>query len=204
MEKTFEAVVFDLGGVLIDWNPNYVFEPMFGSKEELDHFFGEVCTPDWNELQDAGRSLQEATEEKVREFPAFETAIRAYYGRWTEMIGGAFIGTVEILETLIGMDDYELLALTNWSYETWPYALDNFEFLSWFDGIMVSSQERMKKPDPAFYQLLTDRYGLTIEKTIFIDDNKRNIESAREFGFHSIHFTSPYKLEDELRILGVL
>jgi 2-haloacid dehalogenase len=204
MAQEFDTIVFDLGGVLIDWNPNYVFEPMFEDKEELTHFFKHVCTPDWNELQDAGRLLKEATEVKVREFPSYEVAIRAYYGRWTEMIGGAFIETVEILENLRKTNEFQLLALTNWSHETWPYAVENFEFLTWFDGIMVSGQEKMKKPDPAFYKLLADRYDLTIPKTIFIDDNKRNIESAREFGFCSIHFTSPYSLEDELRILGVL
>src|SRR5215213_3671959 len=147
------AIIFDLGGVLIDWNPSYVFDKMIPDEKRKRHFFENVCTPDWNEEQDAGRSLKEATEELVTKFPDHEENIRAYYDRWAEMLGGPIHGTVEVLRDLKDAG-IKLYALTNWSQETFPVALDRYEFLHWFHGRIVSGEEKTRKPFLQIYQSL--------------------------------------------------
>lgn len=200
-----DTVIFDLGGVLIDWNPNFVFDKIFQDDEERrKYFFENVCTHDWNERQDAGYPLQQATDEKVAEFPEWEMEIRAFYGRWEEMLGDAVQGTVDILRQLKEADSYQLLALTNWSAETFPKALVKFEFLQWFEGIVVSGQEKTRKPFPEFFQVLFERYEVEPQRALFIDDNLRNIKGGEAFGMQGIHFTSSEQLAEELRNAGVL
>jgi 2-haloacid dehalogenase len=202
--KPINAIVFDLGGVLIDWNPEYLYNKIFSSDEERRWFLSTVCTGDWNEQQDEGRSLQEGTEHLVRQFPAHEASIRAYYGRWKEMLGGPIHETVEIFRQLKFHTDLKLYALTNWSAETFPVALELFEFLHWFDGRLVSGEEKIRKPFPEIYRLLIDRFGIEPQKAIYIDDNIRNVLPARELGFIGIHFRTPALLKEELKGLGVL
>jgi len=196
--SAINTIVFDLGGVLIDWNPDYVYRTIFEKEEERKWFYENICTSDWNEEQDAGRSLAEATELLVSKFPAHEKNIRAYYGRWTEMLGGPIYGTVEILESLKLKKQHKLYALTNWSHETFPVALDRYEFLHWFDGRLVSGEEKTRKPFLKIYQLLIDRFNIDASKAIYIDDNARNLEPAAQLGFSTIHFRSPGQLQDEL------
>jgi len=171
-------IIFDLGGVLIDWNPRYVFDTLIPDEEKRAFFFNNVCTSAWNIQQDAGRSILEATESKIEEFPEHEELIRVYYDRWEEMLGGAIQDTVDYLEELVATKKYRIYALTNWSRETFPIALDKYEFLSWFEGIVVSGVEHMKKPDKEIYDLIMKRYSLTGNETIFIDDNPDNVEGA--------------------------
>lgn len=204
MEKKFDTVIFDLGGVLIDWNPRYLYRKIFKTEEEIDWFLQNVCTSDWNEQQDAGRSFEDATEELLGRFPEHEAAIRAWYGRWQETISGDLPGTVEILKTIKENNGHKIYALTNWSAQTFPWALANFDFLHWFEGIVVSGIEKTRKPFPEFYQILIDRYSVNPAKAIFIDDSHRNIVGAQALGIHGIHFQSPAQLKDELRRLGVL
>lgn len=204
MNKKIEAVIFDLGGVLIDWNPSYVFDKMFENEEKKKHFFENICTPDWNEKQDAGRTIKEANEELLAKHPEWKEYIEAYYGRWEEMLGGPIHETVEIFKQLKESGKYKLYALTNWSAETFPVALELYEFLHWFDGRVVSGEEKMRKPFPEFYQLILDRFHLTPEHTLFIDDNLRNIKAAEEIGLRTIVFESPQQLKEELHRLGIL
>ena len=200
-----DTIIFDLGGVLIDWNPDYVFDKIFGDDEERRTcFFQKICTMDWNERQDAGYPLQKATDEKVAEFPEWEMEIRAYYGRWEEMLGEPVHGSVDILRQLKNENRYRLLALTNWSAETFPVALRRFGFLHWFEGTVVSGAEGTRKPFPEFYHILFDRYKVKPEQAIFIDDNFRNVEAGRSLGLHGIHFQSPEGLAEELERLDVL
>jgi 2-haloacid dehalogenase len=199
-----DAIIFDLGGVLIDWNPSYVFDKMFEDEEQKKHFFENICTSDWNEKQDAGRSLKEATEELVTKHPEWKAYIEAYYGRWEEMLGGPIHGTVEILKQLKEQEKYKLYALTNWSAELFPIALERYDFLHWFDGRVVSGEEKMRKPFSEFYQLLLDRFGLNVEETLFIDDNTRNAKAAEAMGLKTIIFKSPFQLKEELAKLGIL
>jgi 2-haloacid dehalogenase len=202
--KPVNTIVFDLGGVLIDWNPEYLYNKIFPSDEERRWFLSTVCTLDWNEQQDEGRSLQAGTEHLVRQFPAHEASIRAYYGRWKEMLGGPIHETVEIFRQLKFHTDLKLYALTNWSAETFPVALELYEFLHWFDGRLVSGEEKVRKPFPEIYRLLIDRFGIEPQKAIYIDDNIRNVLPAREMGFIGIHFRTPALLREELKGLGVL
>ena len=198
------TIIFDLGAVLIDWNPHYMYRTLFANEQEMKNFLADVCTSDWNEEQDAGRPLQEGTELLVAQFPQHEAYIRAFYGRWSEMLGEPFQGTVDIFKQLKASGRYKIYALTNWSAETFPVALERYDFLSWFDGIVVSGTEKMRKPTPEFYQILLDRYAVNASEALFIDDNYRNILAAEKMGIKSIHFTSSQQLEMELKSLDII
>lgn len=204
MNKNFETIIFDLGAVLIDWNPRHLYRKIFKTEEEISWFLENICTSEWNDEQDAGRSFEEATEELLTRHPEWVEPIRAWYGRWQETIQGPIQGTVDILKTIKESENYRLYALTNWSAQTFPWALDTFEFLHWFEGIVISGVEKMRKPQPEFYQILFDRYHVNPRNTLFIDDNARNIETGKSIGLTTIHFQSPSQLHTELHQLGVL
>jgi len=189
-----KIIVFDLGGVLIDWNPKHLYRKLIDDEDEIDSFLTEVCSPEWNIKQDAGRALAEATAERVALFPDKRSLIEAFYDRWEEMLGGEISDTVEILRELKGSGG-KLYALTNWSGETFPIALRRFDFLHWFEGTVVSGVEKLAKPDPAIFNLLLNRYELQAQDCLFIDDSKTNVEAAKKIGFNTHHFTSA----DELR-----
>jgi len=199
-----KTVIFDLGGVLIDWNPRYLYRKIFTTKEEIDWFLQHVCTNEWNEKQDAGRSFEEATNELIAQFPEYEIAVRAWYDRWQETIGGSLSDTVDILREIKDLNKYKLLALTNWSAQTFPWALDNFDFLHWFEGIVVSGLEKTRKPFPEFYQILIDRYQIVPHESIFIDDVHKNIVGAETVGIKGIHFQSASQLRSDLSKMGIL
>jgi len=199
MKNKIDTIIFDLGGVLIDWNPEYVYLDVFkGDRSKMKWFFDNICTSDWNEEQDAGYSLQQATEERVAMFPEHEEHIRMFYGRWVEMLGDSIAGTVSILKSLIDQKEHRVYALTNWSAETFPIALERFDFLHWFEGIVVSGTEKTRKPFHDIYELTLNRYKIEAEKAIFIDDNLRNIEASKELGINGIHFSSPEQLKSSL------
>ena len=197
------TVIFDLGGVLIDWNPRYVYRTIFKTEEEIDWFFENVATHDWNENQDAGYPIAKATEELVAQHPEWEKEIKAYYGRWEEMLGGPIEGTVEVLRKLKEKKDFKLYALTNWSHETFPIALNRYDFLHWFDGRLVSGEEKTRKPFKKIYELLVERFRLNPGESVYTDDNVRNLQPASDLGFHTIHFQSPGQFATELKKLGV-
>jgi 2-haloacid dehalogenase len=200
-----DTVIFDFGGVLIDWNPAYVYLKEFrGDEKKMSHFLSTICSWEWNENQDAGYSLEKATEERVVMFPEYEALIRMYYGRWEEMLGFEHTETVNLLKKIKDAGNHKIIGLTNWSHETFPIAIERFEFLSWFDGIVVSGTEKMKKPDPRIYQLTLDRYKLTAKKAVFIDDKKENVAAAKNAGIHGIHFSTPKLLEKRLAHFGIL
>lgn len=197
------TIIFDLGGVLIDWNPRYVYRNIFKTEDEMEWFLQNVTTTEWNENQDAGYPLHKATEELVAKHPEWHDEIRAYYGRWIEMLGDALHETVEIFHELKQTGKYKLYALTNWSAELFPHARERFEFLNWFDGIVVSGEEKMRKPSAEFYRVLLDRYHLNPAATIFIDDSLRNIKGAEAVGVRGIHFHNAQQLKEELQRIGV-
>lgn len=204
MNKSIDTIIFDLGGVLIDWNPSYVFDDnYFETPEKRKFFFENVCTSDWNENQDAGYPIANATAEKMAEFPEWEKPIRDFYGRWEEMLGDAIHDTVEIFRELKQNSDLKFYALTNWSAETFPVALDRFEFLQWFDGILVSGEEKTRKPFPDFYQRLFDKFSINPAKAVFIDDNLRNVHAAEAHGLKGIQFKNPTQLREDLKKLYI-
>ncbi len=197
------TIIFDLGGVLIDWDPLYVFGEYFDSEEKRDYFFMYICTADWNEQQDEGRSIVEATEDLIKKHPDWEKPIRDYYGRWTEMLHGPIQESVDIFYQLKESGKYKLYALTNWQAGLFDIALVRYDFLHWFDGRVVSGEEKIRKPFPEFYQLLLNRYQVNPEEALFIDDNLRNVKAAEELGIRSLHFRSPQQLKEELEHIGV-
>ena len=200
----FKTIIFDLGGVLIDWNPEYVFLKEFrGNREKMDWFLNEICAWEWNMNQDAGYPLAQATEDRVAMFPEYEELIRMYYGRWEEMLGYTHEDTLEILESVVQNPNYKVYALTNWSGETFPKALQKFHWLQWFEGILVSGDEGMRKPHKEIYELMLHRYNINPQETIFIDDSLKNVEGSEAVGIKGIHFVNASSLKKELIALGV-
>lgn len=194
-----DTVIFDLGGVLIDWNPEYVFRQVFNDEKEMHYFLTEICKPSWNVQQDAGRPLAVATAEKVAEFPAYKEQIEAFYGRWEEMLGGPIAESVQLFRDLHAANTHRLLSLTNWSDETFPVALERYDFLQLFEGILVSGKEKMIKPDLRIYQLLIDRYQIKDpNRALFVDDSMKNVFGARAAGLHSEKVNSPERLKEVL------
>ncbi len=182
------TIIFDLGGVLIDWNPEYVFRTVIPEPERRRYFFDHICTHDWNVEQDAGRPIAVATQLLVDEFPDWESEIRAFYDRWEEMLGGPIPETVELLRELRERGEHRLLALTNWSAETFPVALERYDFLHWFEGIVVSGEEMTRKPFPDIYQTLLSRYAVDPAQAVFIDDAVKNVQGAEDLGIRGVHF----------------
>jgi len=202
--KNIKTIIFDLGGVLIDWNPEYVYLDVFdGDREKMQWFLDNICTHDWNENQDAGYPLAKATEERVALFPEHEEFIRMFYDRWTDMLGEAIFDTVDILDKLVSKKQHKIVALTNWSHETFPIAKERFDFLQWFEGIVVSGEEGTRKPFKEIYETTLDRFDSNAERTLFIDDNLRNIEAAKTLGIHGIHFKSPEQLVLKLKEFNI-
>ncbi len=200
MEKT---IVFDLGGVLIDWNPRHLYEKIFFDLDEMEYFLKEVCSLDWNSHMDVDKSFLDGIDELVPKFPQYEEQIRAYYPRWDEMISGVFQGAVEILRELKEAG-YPLAALSNWSSETFPLVKDQYEFLSWFTPLVISGHIGYKKPDPEPFQILLHELNLNAGDCIFIDDIEDNIQEARRQGFEAIQFSSPEQLRADLVDLGLI
>ena len=203
MTQKISTIVFDLGGVLIDWNPDYVYRTVFSTEEEMQWFYNNVCTSHWNEEQDAGRSLADGTELLVKQFPEQEKNIRIFYDRWEEMLGGPIDETVELFRSIKSAEIYRTYALTNWSAETFPVALSKYDFLHWFDGRLVSGEEHTRKPFPDIYELLVNRFSIQPSTAVYIDDNVRNLGPAADLGFATIHFQSPAQLQKSLSELGV-
>ncbi|MDC0637347.1 HAD family phosphatase [Flavobacteriaceae bacterium] len=204
MDTGINTIVFDLGGVLIDWQPSYVYLKEFrGNQKQMDHFLNHICSWEWNLNQDAGYPLALATQERIALFPQHKKLIEMYYGRWEEMLGFAHLDTLALLTYFKTQTDFRLLALTNWSHETFPIAQEKFPWLSWFEGILVSGAEGIRKPDPKIYELLTERYTLDPSKCVFIDDNQANVTAANQLGFQGIHFKDAVALHAQLEALGV-
>ena len=199
------TIIFDLGGVLIDWNPKYVFDlNYFSSIEKRDYFFSNICTSDWNEKQDEGRQITVATEELVRQFPDWEQPIRDYYDRWTEMLGGPIHETIELFRQLKENPALKFYALTNWSAELFPIALKRYDFLHCFYVRVVSGEERTRKPFPEIYERLLERYNVNVVEALFIDDSLRNVKGAESISLQTIHYRNPGQLKNELMTLNLL
>ena len=196
-------IVFDLGGVLIDWNPRYLYKKIFASTEEMEWFLSNVCTPEWNAQQDAGRPFAEALALVTEKYPKYAAQINDYYARWEETLGGPIKGTVALWQELKNKG-CRIYALTNWSAETFPIAKKKYDFLQHMDGIVVSGEEKMNKPNPEIYKRLLARYGLQANNCVYIDDSLPNVEAAAQLGFDAIHFVSPEVLRLELLKRGLL
>jgi 2-haloacid dehalogenase len=199
-----DTIIFDLGGVLIDWNPEYVFRTVIPEDDRRAFFFANICTSDWNVEQDAGRTLQEGTDLLVAQWPEWESEIRTFYGRWEDMLGGPIPETVELFRALKEQGMHRLLALTNWSHETFPVALERYDFLHWFEGIVVSGVEKTRKPFTDIYKILLERYSVDPERAVFIDDNLHNVKAAESLGIKGVHFLSADDLREKLHAYSLV
>jgi 2-haloacid dehalogenase len=198
------TVIFDLGGVLVDWNPRYMYCKIFDDEKQMEYFLTEICGDEWNKAQDAGRPIAEGNKMLIEKYPEWEKEILAFYKRWVEMLGGPIHESVDILKTLHDKKETRLIALTNWSAETFPIARSMYDFLGLFEGILVSGEEKLVKPDPRIYELVLDRYDIDRSKAVFIDDNKDNITASTNLGLEGWQFTSPGKLREQLEERGLL
>jgi 2-haloacid dehalogenase len=197
-----DTVVFDFGGVLIDWNPRHLYRRLFEDEAAMERFLGDVVSPAWNLEQDRGRTFRAAIDELVLRHPEEAERIELYWTRWTEMLGEADAGTVAILGELRDTG-IQLLGLTNWSAETFPHARPRYPFLDWFADIVVSGEVGLVKPDPAIFELLIERNGVDPTRAVFIDDAPANVESAARLGFHALAFRDAATLRADLIALGL-
>jgi 2-haloacid dehalogenase len=197
-----DTVVFDIGNVLIAWDPRHLYRKLFAEEAAMEAFLAEVCTDAWNAEQDRGRSWAEALAERIALFPGHAPLIRAYSERWHEMVPGEVPGTVAILEALRA-GGVPLYAITNFSTEKFAEAQARFAFLRGFRDVVVSGHERLLKPDPAIYRTLLDRNGLEAGRCLFIDDTERNVLAARALGMRGHHFRDAAGLAGEIARLGL-
>ena len=190
--------LFDLGGVFFDWDPDHFYKNVFENIEEREFFLAEVCNDYWNVQQDAGRSIAEAELELIPKFPHYEKEIKMYYKNHRKMIRGVFEESVDILKKLKDKN-YDCYVLSNWSAETFAGMIDDYTFLKLFDGLLISGEDKLIKPDHAIYQLARDRFNLNPEETVFIDDKLENIQAAQEMNFKTIHLTDPNIIKTEIK-----
>lgn len=202
MRTRIETVAFDLGGVLIDWNPRHLYRRLLDDEAAIERFLAEVCTPEWNASLDAGHPFADGVAQLVREHPEQAELIEAYWSRWPEMLGGCFTETLEIMRRLRA-EGIPIYALSNWSNETFPSTRDRFPFLDEFDGILLSGQVGVGKPDPAIFRRFLERFGLTAESTVFIDDNAANVAVAQSLGLQALLFRNAAQVRLELQGLGL-
>jgi 2-haloacid dehalogenase len=200
--ENINTIIFDFGGVLVEWDPRHMYRHVFENIPEMEYFLTHICTEDWNLQQDGGRSLSEGTRILQDKFPEYATKIQLFYDRWEEMLKGEISENVILLKEL--KEKYKLYGLTNWSAETFPIALKRFPFFEYFDGIVVSGQEKMIKPDEEIFKLIMSRYHLQSENSLFIDDNLKNINTANKMGFATIHVQEKTDLKKELSFMGLL
>lgn len=196
------TVIFDVGGVLVDWDPRHLYRTLLPTEAEVERFLSEVCTAEWNLAQDAGRPWAEAVAQLTGRFPEHAELIAAFDQRWPEMVAGEIPGTVEILASLRDAG-VRLYALTNFSADKFTLTYHRFEWFSWFDGIVVSGRERVVKPDPRLYRILLDRYDVDPAAAVYIDDVAANVVAAAGLGLTALHFTGPERLAADLAALGL-
>ena len=197
------AVVFDVGGVLIDWNPRYLYRKLIADEAEMERFLAEVCTPEWHSQHDLGVPYEDTTPSLVAAHPEWANEIRAWTERFVEMYGGVFDDTVALLLDL-HQRRVPLVASTNWGAESWAEAKVRYEFLQYFDGALVSGEVGIAKPDPAFFEMLIETFALIPQESLYIEDNLTNLQAASERGFVTHLFVSPVELADSLRRHGLI
>ena len=190
--------LFDLGGVFFDWDPNYFFINIFRDLEERQYFLNEICNDAWNIQQDAGRSIKDAEIDLIPKFPKYEKQIKMYYANHRNMIKGTFTKSIEVLNYL-KKNNYECYVLSNWSAETFIGMIEDYPFLKKFDGLLISGEDKLIKPNLDIYLLAIERFDLDPRKCVFIDDKLENIETATKLNFHTIHLTNPKTINAEIK-----
>lgn len=193
-------IIFDFGGVLLDWNPRYLYKSYFNNDEEMEHFLADICNGEWNIRQDAGRPFAEAVKELQAKFPEYAEAIQMYDDDWEKMLKCELPESIDLLKELKFMG-YGIYGLTNWSAEKIGYAFANYSFFSLFDGIVVSGVEKVVKPDRKIYEILLERYSLKPGECVFIDDNQDNVDMAKVLGINAIRFDNIGNVKEHLETI---
>ena len=193
-------IIFDFGGVLLDWNPRYLYKSYFNNDEEMEHFLADICNGEWNIRQDAGRPFAEAVKELQAKFPEYAEAIQMYDDDWEKILKCELPESIDLLKELKFMG-YGIYGLTNWSAEKIGYAFANYSFFSLFDGIVVSGVEKVVKPDRKIYEILLERYSLKPGECVFIDDNQDNVDMAKVLGINAIRFDNIGNVKEHLETL---
>ncbi len=196
-------IVFDFGGVLVDWNPRYLYRTYFEDEKEMEYFLSQICNNEWNAEQDRGRPFAEGVRLLQEQYPQYAEAIQLYNDGWERMLNGELPRSVELLKRLKG-EGYGIYGLTNWSAEKFPLAYARYDCFKLLDGMVVSGEEKVIKPDPAIYRILLERYGLTAETSLFIDDNPANIEAGRQLGFQTILFDDIENVSSQVAALTAI
>lgn len=200
MSTNIDTIIFDLGGVLVDWKPEYLYRKIFKNDEQkVQWFLNNVCTPKWNAAQDAGRTIAEANKIKIAEFPEYEKEILSFYIRWEEMFSGPITENLQLFKNLKTTGNYKIYALTNWSAEKWEEGVKLFPFFNDFDGVVVSGKEKISKPFPEIYNLILKRFSINPERVLFIDDNKENVLTANALNINGIHFNKELDLSEKIK-----
>lgn len=185
--KEIKNIIFDFGGVLLDWNPRYLYKSYFNDDEKMEHFLADICNGEWNSQLDAGRPFADGVKELQAKYPEYAEAIQMYDEGWEKMLKCELPDSIDLLRELKSMG-YDIYGLTNWSAEKIGYAFSNYQFFSLFDGIVVSGVEKIVKPDRRIYEILLGRYSLRPEECVFIDDNQDNVNMAKQLGINAIRF----------------
>lgn len=193
----FKNIVFDFGGVLLDWNPHYLYDPYFGDVEKAEWFLTHICTYEWNAQHDNGKPIAEGTAELIALHPEWEKEIRMYYDEFMKMMGGQIPGMEELVKKLKA-NGQRVFGLSNWSVETFALVRPVYPVLDLMEDMVISGVEKVMKPDHRIFELALDRFGIKAEETVFIDDNPNNVKAAHELGIHGILFHSREQLEKEL------
>ena len=189
--------LFDLGGVFFDWDPNHFFKNIFPNNDEREYFLQQICNDEWNLKQDKGRLIKDAEKELISNHPDYEKEIKMYYKNHRKMIRGTFNSSIKVLAKL-KEQNYECYVLSNWSAETFIGMVDDYPFLKLFDGLLISGEDKLMKPDSAIYELAITRFNLMPQKTVFIDDKLENIEAAKNLNLQTIHLVDTNKIELEI------
>lgn len=203
MNYKIDTVIFDLGGVLVDWDPKNMYKKVFKTTEEMNWFLDNVCTFEWNMEQDGGRLIADAVTQKISEFPEFEEQIKMFYDRWEEMFIGILQQNIDVQQKLIANPNYRVYALTNWCGEKWDKALELFPFFNDFEGVIVSGKVKMRKPNDDIFQLILNRFNINPKTTVFIDDNLENTIASERNGLQTIHLKPSSNLKSELTNIGI-
>ena len=201
---TIKNVVFDFGGVLLDWNPRYFYKSIFNDDQKMEYFLQNIATSTWNAQMDKGRSFEECMKELAEQYPEYKDPIMLYRKGWETMLKGPIESGIRVLDAVMNAQKFKVYGLTNWSAETFPSTFNKYKFLQKFEGIVVSGEEQMIKPEKGIYLTLIERYNLVPEETFFMDDNIQNVETALSRGINAVQFTGTDKnLEQIAKILNI-
>lgn len=201
---TIKNVVFDFGGVLLDWNPRYFYKSIFNDDQKMEYFLQNIATSTWNAQMDKGRSFEECMKELAEQYPEYKDPIMLYRKGWETMLKGPIESGMRVLDAVMNAQKFKVYGLTNWSAETFPDTFNKYKFLQKFEGIVVSGEEQMIKPEKGIYLTLIERYNLVPEETFFMDDNIQNVETALSRGINAVQFTGTDKnLEQIAKILNI-